>query len=99
MNRVVALHNIQITCSRASTVLVNTCRIPSKLFIAGGGELLSREETTQGDPLAMPFCAVFTSLIISVLSAKFDSVKQVWLADDASATGSLQNLLEFFRFL
>ena len=47
----------------------------------------------------MPLYAVFTSLIISILSAKFDSVKEVWLADDASAAGSLQNLLEFFIFL
>ena len=41
--------------------------------------------TTQGDPLAMPFCAMFTFLIISILGAKFDSVKQVRLADDALA--------------
>ena len=100
MNKAVALHNIQITCTRTYTVLINTYRSPSRLFIAGGGELMSREGPTQGDPLAMPFYAVFTSsLIISILSAKFNSVKQVWLADDASAAGSLQNLLEVFIFL
>ena len=72
---------------------------PSRLFIAEGAELMSTERTTQGDPLAMPFYAVFTSLIISIHSAKFDSVKRVWLVDDASAASSLQNLLEFFIFL
>ena len=30
--------------------LINTYRYPSKLFIAGGDEILSREGTTQGDP-------------------------------------------------
>ena len=99
MNRAVALHNIKITCPRASTVLINTNRSFSRLFIAGKGELLLREGTRQGDPLAMPFYAVFTSLIISILGAKFDFVKQVWLADYTSASGSLQNLPKFFRFL
>ena len=74
MNRAIALHNIQITCPRDTTVLINTYRSPSKLFVAGRGELLSREGTTQGDPLAMPFQAIFTSLIMSIPNAKFDSV-------------------------
>ena len=30
-------------------------RIPTRSFIAGGGEILSREGRTQGDNLAMPF--------------------------------------------
>ena len=42
MNRAVALHNIQLTCPRASEVLINTYRSPSRLFIAEGGELMSR---------------------------------------------------------
>ena len=60
---------------------------------------MSTEGKTQVDPLAMPFYVVFTSFIISILSAKFDSVKQVLLADNASAASSSQNLLEFFIFL
>ena len=75
MNRAVALPNIQITCPGASTVNMNTYQYPSRLFIAGGGQLMSREGTIQEDPLAMPFYAIFTSLIISILSATFDSVK------------------------
>ena len=66
-----------------------------------GAESLSRKRTRQGGSLSkqLAFYAIFTSLIISILSARFDSVKQVWLADDASAPGLLQNLLKLFRFL
>ena len=95
MNRAVTLHNIQIICPRASVTLINTYRNPARLFIAGGGEILSREGTTQGDPLAMPFYAVFTSLLITILRQKFDCIKQVWLADDASAAGNLDHLYAF----
>ena len=79
--------------------LINTYRNPARLFIAGGGEILSREGTTQGDPLAMPFYAVFTSLLITILRQKFDCIKQVWLADHASAAGNLDHLYVFFNCL
>ena len=99
MNRAVTLHNIQIICPRASVTLINTYHNPARLFIAGGGEILSREGTTQGDPLAMPFYAVFTSLLITILHQKFDCIKQVWLANDASTAGNLDHLYAFFNCL
>ena len=46
LNRWVALHNILIKCPRAAFVLINTYRIPSRLFLTGGGELCSQEGTT-----------------------------------------------------
>ena len=79
--------------------LINTYHNPARLFIAGGGEILSREGTTQGDPLAMPFYAVFTSLLITILHQKFDCIKQVWLANDASTAGNLDHLYAFFNCL
>ena len=54
MNRKVAMHNIRITCPKVSVYIINMYRHPSRLFINGGGEISSREGTTQGDPLAMP---------------------------------------------
>ena len=62
-------------------------------------ELLSQEGTRQGDPLSMPFYAVSTYILIIVLQKAFEDVKQVWLADDASAAGKLVSLHEFFTTL
>ena len=64
MNRLVALHNIRVICPAISTILINMYQIPTRLFIARGGEILSREGTTQGDNLAMPFYALGTSILI-----------------------------------
>ena len=64
MNRSAALHNIQIMCKEMALYVINTYRIPSRLFICGGGEILSREGTTEGDPLAMPWYALHTSIMI-----------------------------------
>ena len=50
MNRSAALHNIQITCKEMALYVINTYRSPSRLFICRGGEILSQEGTTQGEP-------------------------------------------------
>ena len=99
MNRAVALHNIQITCPMISTYLINTYRHPSKLFVAGGKTILSMEGTTQGDPLAMAWYSLSTTTLITRLHEKDPNVKQVWLADDASAAGKLLNLKDWYQDL
>ena len=59
LNRNVALRTIQFECPAISTFLINTYREPSELFI-DGEVIYSQEGTTQGDPMAMPMCAVAT---------------------------------------
>lgn len=51
INRYDALHNINITCPPLSQILINTYRALVRLVIAGSGEIVSTEGTTQGDPL------------------------------------------------
>ena len=41
LNRKGALYNIQIICPKFSTVLINRYRLPVRVFIQGGGEILS----------------------------------------------------------
>ena len=67
LNRNVALHNIRHVCPAISTILINTYRAPTDLFIEGEC-LLSQEGTTQGDPLAMPMFAVATIPLIEKLT-------------------------------
>ena len=54
-------------------------------------ELLSQEGTTQGDNLAMSSYALNTVLLQQSLR-RIPSVKQVWLADDATGAGTIENL-------
>ena len=99
LNRNAALHNIQVICPMISTYIVNTYRHPSRLFIAGGKIILSMEGTTQGDPLAMPWYSLCTTTLIQYLASRVADVKQVWLADDSTAGGTLTILKEWFDYL
>ena len=87
LNRQADLHNIQQVCPSFATVLINTYRMPTDLFV-DGTSLLSEEGTTQGDPFAMPFYVLTTVPLIH----RLDDLKQVWYADDASASGSLASI-------
>ena len=99
MNRMVAMHNIRITCKEIALYIINTYRRPSRLFISGGGEICSQEGTTQGDPLAMSWYAINTKLMISSLRASIPPVKQVWLADDSAGKGSIESLYQWYKTL
>ena len=46
LNRKAALHNIRIICPEFSIVLINAYRLPVRMFIQGGEEILSVEGTT-----------------------------------------------------
>ena len=99
MNRAVAMHNVQITCPIMPKYVINTYRSPSRLFVCGGGEILSQEGTTQGDPLAMPWYSVNTSIMIQSLRLHVPEVKQVWLADDSAGGGRIEDLYRWYKYL
>ncbi len=99
INRAVALLNTFIKFPAIATDLTNTYRHPSRLFIAGGGEIYSQEGTTQGDPMAMPWYSINTTIIIEKLRNEIVAVKQIWLADDASAGGKLLDLYKWYKLI
>ena len=66
LNRQVALHNIRRLCPPLATILINTYRAPTELFV-DGDTLLSQEGTTQGDPLIMPMYALATIPLVKKL--------------------------------
>ena len=79
LNRQAALRNVQHLCPTLATILINTYRAPTELFI-DGKVLWSEEGTTKGDPPAMPFYAIATVPLINDLSS-VENIKQVWYAD------------------
>ena len=85
LNRRAALLNMFHLCPPLATILTNTYRSASHLFI-DGSSLLSQEGTTQGDPLAMPMYAISITPVIRQLMGL---TRQVWYADDAAGGGLL----------
>ena len=92
LNRQAALCNIRHLCPSLATVLINTYREPSNLYM-DGHTILSQEGTAQGDPLAMPMYAIGICPLICKVGC---DVKQVWYADDATAAGQLKNLRQWW---
>ena len=74
LNHQLALANISSLCPAFSRVLINTYRNDAKLFV-GGETILSREGTTQGDPLAM---AMYALALVPMITRLSNVVKQVW---------------------
>ena len=74
----------------------NTYRGDTQLFI-DGDTLLSREGTTQGDPLAMAMYAIGILPLINQLNPL--PAKQAWFADDATAEGQIQHLHDWWTSL
>ena len=89
LNRETAMRNITSLCPSLATIIINTYRGNSPMFI-DGQILLSQEGTTQGDPLAMAMYAIATVPLIQQL--RNPNVHQIWYADDASATSKLPDL-------
>ena len=68
-NRRCTIQNIAILCPSFFIFLVNTYRVPIRLFIpAWKKEILSLEGTTQGDPAAMGMYALSVMPLIKELS-------------------------------
>ena len=53
INRKVMLHNLRLLCPLISTYISKCYAAPVRLFIFCGGEILSKEGSTQGDPTSM----------------------------------------------
>ena len=95
LNRQVTLLNCDKVCPAMSCILINTYRDDSQLFVDGDC-VMSKEGTTQGDPLAMAMYAIGTQPLIRKLDG---TIKQVWYADDSAAGSTLQQLRRWWDLL
>lgn len=99
LNQKVALLNMKFVCPALETTLMNCYQSPVRLFVSGGGEILSKEGTTQGDPLGMAMFALSMVPLIKKLMEKCESAMQIWFADDAAGVGTLVNLKKWWSCL
>ena len=97
VNRQVMLHNIQRQLPELAPVAINMYRNESRLFVSGTA-ITSSEGTTQGDNLAMSLFALATLPILQHLE-RLTIAWQVWLADDATAVGTLARLQHWWRLI
>ena len=91
LNRKVLLKNIFKTCPEIAVYTYNCYTMPARLFVTGGGEISSKEGTTQGDPIAMPIYAIGLDPLIKLLKS-CQGVKQADFADDLAGVGQLNEL-------
>ena len=95
LNRATALHKIRVLCPTLASYVINTYRQPAHFFITGGEELISAESTTQGDPLSMSLYAISLQPLITRPHVS-SAAKQCWFADDATGSGSLQDVRKWW---
>ena len=97
VNRETFLHNVAIICPELATFVRNCYRNNIRLFVVGGGEISSKEGTTQGDPVAMIIYAIAIIPLILMLVDLSDNaseipVKSAGYADDIAAGGKITKL-------
>ena len=98
LNRSTALHNIRRLCPSLATILINTYGHLFDLYF-DGIVLHSAEGTTQGDPLAMTMYAIATIPLVYSLRTTQKDVSQTWYADDAYASGKIDQLYSWWEHL
>ena len=100
INRKVMLHSLKFICPIIATYIINCYATPSRLFIVSGGEILSSEGTTQGDPTAL---GAYALGILSLIKFILESVnlnemnaKEVAFADHFSVVCSLNSIKDYW---
>ena len=95
INRKAFLH-ISILCPAISTFV-------TRLFLTSGSEMISNEETTQGDSVAVAIYALGITpsimMMVELVSTKREEKKIVAFADEFSAAGKLKSLLQWWTTL
>ena len=95
LNRKAALINIHSLCPSLAVIITNMYRGNTEMFIEDE-TILSKEGTTQGDPLAM---SMYGIAILPLIKRLNNLCKQLWFADDAAAGGEINHLSEWWSKL
>ena len=93
INPEVMLHNLKFICPIIAAYTINCYATPSRLYTVDGGEILSIEGKTQGDPIAMGAYALgilpLIKFLLEFTNANEMNVKEVFFTDEFFVAGSL----------
>ena len=93
INPKVMLHNIKFICPAMAVYTYNCYSTASRLFVQGGKEISSAEDTTQGYPIAMPLYTVAIAPLLQMIkSDDAQDVRHIAFADDLCRAGKLVQL-------
>ena len=87
---------MRYVCPALEIVLTNCYQSPIRLFVLGGGKVLLKEGTTQGDHLGMVMISLSMVPLITRLMEEVEATFQVWFADNATGVGTLVNLKRWY---
>ena len=100
INCKVMLHYLKFIFPVVTTYKINSYATPSRLFIVGEGEILSSEETTQGDPTAMGAYVLgilpLIKILLQFINLNEMNVKEAVFADEFSIAGSLNSIKDYW---
>ena len=103
INQKVILHNLKFICPVTVTYISNCYMCYSRLFIIGGGKLLSKEATTQGDSTPVGAYALgilpLLQFLVDFISVNELNAKEVALADDFTVAGKISSIKDYWSQL
>lgn len=98
ISRPLTLWSARILWPRCARFLFNTYRGYAKIVFRNTEHIiLSKEGTTQGDPLAMMMYAI--GILTIIKSLKSEDYRQTWYADDSACLGKLAQVRRWFDVL
>ena len=99
LNRKAMLHNLKFICPIIATYIIVCYAAPSRLFIAGVGEILSSEGTTQADSTAMGAYALdilpLIKFLLEFIKLNEMNAKEIVFADDFFVAGNLKSIKDY----
>ena len=100
INHKVILYNFKFICPIIATYIINCYATLSRLFVAGGGEIISSEVTTEGDLTTMRAYELgilpLIKFLLEFTNPNEMDAKELAFANDFPVAGSLNSTKDYW---